>query len=257
MHLLAFKSGFNSFIYDNRNKEYFIKILMKSCHLKCTTFTSGMEKELNDTITKVDVNSFYHKINNLLDLLNKSNVFKIFMLLGLVCVVLGISTFPVPESYCGLVTKIAGFYLLCNLVIKILQIVTIFSRLFRVFDNEFSIMWLFSSWTEKAFFLIGFFLHFLIEILKSVFGLILQCYIIDLYCTKLDINKIFDLDRYIVNKDIINKDLNSRSERDIDKTLNTYKEFLKNFYIVSDIGIFLGFSGTLLVLLSKLFNNFK
>lgn len=57
---------------------------------------------------------FYFLFNNFFALVNKSNVFNIFKLLGILCVVICISSFNLSSPYKGIVTYIGSFYAIYN-----------------------------------------------------------------------------------------------------------------------------------------------
>lgn len=74
-----------------------------------------------------------------------------------------------------------------------------FSRYFSLFSQEVDIFNMFDGTFDKISFLLGLSLCFVINLFKSFLGIVLQCYIVDLYTYNLGLGKVFNLDHVINN----------------------------------------------------------
>jgi hypothetical protein len=142
-----------------------------------------LDKILKDSLSYLNPNSFYCKITSMEEFLKKSNIYKFLCLLGLICLLKGISNydFGLSENINHICTIYGMLYMGFKFLLLIFHCFFLFSRLNYLYNDNVKILGL---W-EKAFFCIGFFSHFLFEFIIFLFNLIFQLYILDMYIQNL------------------------------------------------------------------------
>ena len=198
---LLLRLGFNLFNSESKNKEYYETQLHKwfSIYKNIPYYDEKSIKEkIKNDISYFDTSGLFFSFKTLFNIINKDKVFKLYKTLGLLCLVIAMSSFPLSPFYTNIVNSIAGSYVIYNFLYLFTSIICLFSRYFYIFRNRFEIVRLFNN-IEKFAFSLGYFLHFCWDFFLAVIQILLQCYIVDLYYQKFTDSKFFDLDQ-IINK---------------------------------------------------------
>lgn len=123
--VVCFKLGFNFFVANNRDKDYYIKNYSKWYKVKGIIYLDDKKLEdiLLEKINYNNINSFDSVFKNLFVFVGKSNVFNLFRLLGIFCVVIGISSLELASPYSGITTFIGCSYVVYNFLYSLTNLI--------------------------------------------------------------------------------------------------------------------------------------
>jgi hypothetical protein len=142
--LIIFTLGFYFFDANHRADSYYLNKVIKLSKLnKVECDTKNVLYLIKDNSLLSD-SSFFFLHNKLIQFMNNLYV-KLFKIFGVLCVLLGMSTAVFPDFYTNLVNNIGITYVIFNFICLIGKTLSLFSRFFFIFSDEYKILKLFTK----------------------------------------------------------------------------------------------------------------
>ena len=197
----SFKLGFCIFAQNYRSDDFYRKVIYSLYKSKGKIYIDDDKLNMlwKNIIVFENKDSFHFILRHFLSFFEKSIVLKIFKIIGISCIILGItfSAENVDCKYLDLIRCFGFLYTIYNFISWLFKVIIMFSRLFSLFNNDFKLWSVLDSKTEKIFFVLGILTHLLLDLVFILASLLLQCLIVDLYFNNMFGNKFFNIERVI------------------------------------------------------------
>lgn len=140
---LSFRLGYAYFDPKHRDFDFYKSNVSKNFFLRGLCIDKdGFDKILKDSLSYLNPNSFYCKITSMKEFLNKSKIYKILSLLGVICLIIGISNynFGLSESINHICTLYGMLYMGFKFLFLIFHLFFLFSRLNYLYNDNVKIL---------------------------------------------------------------------------------------------------------------------